>query len=409
MRIVHVLKYILLDIKIQKTRALLTMLGIIIGVATVISIMAIGESAQDLLLSQVEALGSNLIGVLPGGSEEGQPPAALFGIEITTLTYDDALALGKLPHIAAISPYVTGQGTMIYLGQAGSFNYSGVGANYPEVEDTSIESGRFIKEDEVDSLARVVVLGSKVREDLFGNDDPLGKKIKINQITFQVIGVMKERGSAALQNQDQQVFVPIKTAQKILLGIDYLNFIRAKVVAGENMDSVVTQFQETLRFRHHIKDPLKDDFTVRNTAQALDILGTVTQALKMFLAAVAGISLIVGGIGIMNIMFVTVTERTKEIGLRKAVGAKRKDILIQFLIESATITSIGGAIGIVTGILISLAVSIGVNYFGYNWKFIVTPPSIAMAVLMAIGVGIAFGLWPANRASKMESVEALRK
>ncbi len=385
------------------------MLGIIIGVASVISIMAIGASAQDLLLAQVKALGSNLIGVLPGGSEEGQPPAALFGIEITTLTYDDALALGKLPHVVAISPYVTGQGTMRYLNQFKSFSYSGIGADYPNVEDTSIERGRFIKEDEVDGLARVVVLGSKVKEDLFGNDDPLGKKIKINQITFLVVGVMKERGSAALQNQDQQVFVPVKTAQKILLGIDYLNFIRAKVDAGENMDSVVTQFKETLRFRHHIKDPKKDDFTVRNTAQALDILGTITQALKMFLAAVAGISLVVGGVGIMNIMFVTVTERTKEIGLRKAVGAKRKDILIQFLIESATITLIGGIIGIIAGISISLAVSIGVDYFGYDWKFIVTPSAIAVAVLMAISVGLAFGLWPANRASKMEPVEALRK
>lgn len=371
--------------------------------------MAVGASAQDLLLSQVKALGSNLIGVLPGGSEEGQPPSALFGIEVTTLTYDDAIALEKLPHIVAVCPYATGQGTISYLNQIKSFNYVGVTASYPLVENTVVESGRFIKNEEVESLARVAVLGSKVKEDLFGASNPLGAKIRINQTTFQVVGTMQERGNVAMQNQDQQIYIPIKTAQKILLGKNHLNFIRAKVDNEKNIDPAVNQFKETLRFRHHIKDPKKDDFTIRNTAQALDILGTITQALKMFLAAVAGISLVVGGIGIMNIMFVTVTERTKEIGLRKAVGAKRSDILVQFLIESATITLIGGIIGIITGILISLAVSIGVNYFGYDWKFIITPYAVIVAVLMATSVGLAFGLWPANRASKMDPVEALRK
>ena len=257
-------------------------------------------------------------------------------------------------------------------------------------------------------MSRVVVLGSEVKKKLFKDEDPIDKRIKISQISFKVIGVMEERGVAAFQNQDEQVFIPVKTAQKLLLGIDHLAFIRAKVDKEENIDSAITQIKNVLRFRHNIKDPVKDDFSIRSTDQALNILGTITQALNMFLASVAAISLIVGGIGIMNIMFVSVNERTREIGLRKAIGAKRKNILFQFLAESATMTLMGGLIGIIMGIIISLFITIGVNYFGYDWRFIITPFSIAVSALMAIAVGIIFGLWPANRASKLNPIKALR-
>jgi ABC-type antimicrobial peptide transport system permease subunit len=408
MYFLNTLKFAFQNLALRKSRSFLTMLGIIIGVAAVISIMAIGASAQDLLLAQVRVMGSNLIGILPGAAEEGGPPAALFGIEVTTLKYDDALALEKLSHVVAVNPYVKGRGTIAYFNKIKDFDYTGVGASYLMVEDTSLEIGRFFRKEEVNSLSRVAVLGSKVKEELFGPDNPIDKRIKINQTSFKVVGVMKERGVAAFQNQDEQVFIPVKTAQKILLGINHLNFIRLKVDSSENIDLVTSRVEETLRFRHNIKDPTKDDFLIRRTDQALDILGAITQALKLFLAAVAAISLIVGGIGIMNIMFVVVNERTREVGLRKALGARRKDVLIQFLIESAIMTFIGGVMGILLGIIIALVVSIGVNYYGYDWQFIVTPLSIFVSVAMAISVGLVFGLWPANRASKLNPIEALR-
>ena len=408
MYFLNTLKLAFQNLALQKSRSFLTMLGIVIGVGAVISIMSVGASAQNLLLAQVNAMGTNLIGILPGAADEMGPPAALFGIEITTLKYEDALALKELPHVLAISSYITGQGTMSYFNQVESYNYQGVGHDYTNVEDASVDSGRFFRQEEVDSLARVVVLGSEVKEKLFGEDDPINKRIKIEQVSFKVIGVMEERGVVTFQNQDKQVFVPVKTAQKLLLGVDHLAFIRAKVDHADNIALVTSRIKEILRFRHHIKDPTKDDFSVRNTAQALDILGSITQALKMFLAAVAAISLLVGGIGIMNIMFVVVNERTREIGLRKALGAKRKDVLIQFLIESATMTLIGGIMGIVLGILIALAITFGVNYFDYDWQFIITPLSIFVSTAMAISVGLVFGLWPANRASKLNPIEALR-
>ncbi len=408
MYLINVLKQALRILAAQKSRSFLTMLGIVIGVAAVISIMAVGASAQDLLLDQVRAMGSNIIGVLPGGSEENAPPAALFGIEVTTLKYEDGLAMQELACIEAACSYIKGRGTVNYFRETKDCDYNGVSETYVQVEDTSVAQGRFFRREEVDSLSRVAVLGSQVKEELFGLEAALGKRIKINQIGFRVIGVMKERGTATFQNQDDQIFIPIKTAQKLLLGVDHLAFIRLKVDNAENVDLAISQAKDLLRYRHNIKDPTKDDFSIRSTDQALEMLGTITQALKIFLAAVAAISLIVGGVGIMNIMFVVVNERTKEVGLRKAVGASRRDIMFHFLIESMVITLIGGVIGILLGLLIAFVVFIGVNYYGYDWNYIITPFSIFISTLTAISVGVIFGLWPAYRASKMDPISALR-
>ena len=409
MSLIFSIKYALRNLTLKKSRTFLTMLGIIIGVGAVVSVMAVGASAQEFLLSQVKSMGSNLIGVLPGAADDAGPPASALGIQITTLKYEDALALRDLPHVLAVCPYVKGRGVMNAGKKTKDFDFTGVSPELLSIEDTSVSSGRFLKQDEIDSLSHSVVLGSKVSSEFFGKTDPIGERIKINQTVFTIIGVMKERGTSFMQDQDSQVFIPISTAQKLMLGIDHLAFLRVKIDNENNINMAIEQIKETLRFRHHIKDPAKDDFSVRSTAQALDILGSITQAVKLFLASVAAISLLVGGIGIMNIMFVSVNERTKEIGLRKALGAKNKDILTQFLTESAILTLIGGLIGIVFGAIISFLVAISVNYFGYDWKFIITINSILTSVITAVCIGLFFGLWPAYRAAKLNPIEALRK
>lgn len=393
------------DLTLRKSRSALTMLGIIIGVASVISVMAVGAGAKHLLISQISSMGSNLIAVLPGA---GGPPSGIFGIEITTLNTDDSKAISEIPHIVGVASYTRGSGTATYFNKTKSYDYIGVSSSYTKVEDTEVGSGRFFRKDEETSLTRKAVLGYGVAEYLFGISNPIGEKIKINQVSFEVTGVMKKRGTAMFQNQDDQIFLPLKTAQKILLGIDHLSFLRIKVDESENMPFVKSRVEETLRFNHNIKDPAKDDFSVRSTKQALDILGDITQAIEIFLVLVVGISLLVGGVGIMNIMFVSVNERTREIGLRKAIGARKRDILTQFLIESTLLTFIGGIFGIILGILISFLISFGVNKFGYDWQLIISPISIVISMIMAIFVGVVFGMWPAYNASKMDPIIALR-
>jgi putative ABC transport system permease protein len=302
----------------NKGRSFLTMLGIIIGVAAVIIIMSVGAGAQSLILSQVKSLGSNLVGILPGKSEEKGPPASVYGVVITTLTYDDALALrnkSNVPNIVEVVAYTKGIGTLSWNANSYDTNLSGTTVGYLEVEGGEVATGRFFTTDEEKNLSRVVVLGSTVKKELFGEQDPLAQRIKINKELFVVIGVMKERGTVGFQNYDDQVFIPIITMQKIVSGINHLGFIRAKIDQESNIPQAMKDIILTLRERHDIRDQssASDDFTVQSAVQALDILTTVTDGLKYFLAAIAALSLLVGGIGIMNIMLVSVSERTREI------------------------------------------------------------------------------------------------
>ena len=397
----------------NKARSVLTMLGIIIGVAAVIIIMALGAGAQSLILDQVKSLGTNLIGVLPGKSEDEGPPASAMGIVITTLKYEDLLAISKkknVPSLVDAIGYTKGVGTVSWKANTYDTNLSGTTASYPVVEDGEVESGRFFTKDEERNLSRVAVLGSTVKKELFGVSQAVGQKIKIKKHTFEVIGVMKERGSVAFQDYDDQVFIPLKTMQKLIAGVNHLGLIRAKVDHGDNIEKAMRDVEITLRDQHNIKDQSgdEDDFTVRSAAEALDMIGAITDGLKYFLSAIAALSLIVGGIGIMNIMLVSVTERTREIGLRKAVGANNYRIMLQFLIESVTVTLIGGTVGIIFGIVISYLISAAVHFLGYNWAFIVSPLSIILAVVVSSIVGLIFGIYPAYKASRLDPVEALR-
>ncbi|MFZ2154023.1 MAG: ABC transporter permease [Candidatus Moraniibacteriota bacterium] len=411
---------ILIPIKISfknlmaaKFRSFLTILGIIIGVASVIIIFAVGQSAQELILDQIRGVGSNLIGVLPGASDENGPPAAAMGVVITTLKYADFLELKKDENVTGVvagAAYVNGTGTVENDGEELGMSFTGTTADYLEVESTSVIEGRFITEEEENNLSRVAVLGKTAAKDLFGNANPIGKKIKINDYKFTVVGILKERASAAfgVSSQDDTIFVPLLTAQKLLLGINHLGYLRLKIDTIENIAIAKNDIGTTLRDRHDIDDPSDDDFSVRDLASALKIVETITTAMRYFLLAVGTISLIVGGVGVMNVMLIAVSQRIKEVGLRKAVGAKNVDVLIQFLVESATISFFGGAIGVIFGIGVSLLASVIINSLGYDWQFLISIESIMVGVAVSVLIGIIFGLYPALKAAKISPMEALR-
>lgn len=394
-----------------KLRFLLTVLGIVIGVAAVILVMAIGASAQALIVAQVENVGSDLIGVLPGASEEDGPPAQALGVVTTTLKNGDLEAMRKrtnVPHLSAVAGYVTGSAPIESVGESFETSFQGVSPSMIEVENMEVSLGRFFLPDEEEDLSRSVVLGSERAEELFPNRDPVGEMVRIRDIPFRVVGVLEERGSAAFSNPDVLVYVPLATAQKLLLGIDYLNFVRGKVDATENIDRTKDDITRLLRDRHDIDDGEESDFSVRSTDQALATLTNVTDILKYFLAAIAGISLLVGGIGIMNSMLISVSQRIREIGLRKAVGARPVHIVVQFLMESAFITLLGGVIGILFGILVAFIAALIIPALGYDWQFIVPPASVALAFSVSLVVGLSFGLYPALKASRIPPMEALR-
>jgi len=397
----------------NKGRSFLTMLGIVIGVGAVVVIMSVGAGAQSLILAQVKSLGTNMIGAMPGKADDEGPPASAMGIVITTLTYDDVLALKDKkdnPYLIGVVGYTKGVATISWGPNTYDTNLSGSTADYIDVEGGEVQTGRFFTEEEERNLSKVAVLGSTVKKELFGESDAVGQRIKIKKHTFEVIGVMKERGTVAFQDYDDQIFLPLKTMQKLIAGVNHLGLLRAKVDSEENVAQAMEDLAMTLRDQHDISDQsgASDDFTVRSANEALDVITTVTDALKYFLAAMAALSLLVGGIGIMNIMLVSVTERTREIGLRKAVGANNFNILTQFLVEAVTVTILGGIIGIVGGTVISFLISVVAKILGYDWEFVVTITSIVLAVGVSMLVGLVFGIYPASRASKLEPVEALR-
>ncbi len=412
MEVRNIFKLSLSNLRANPLRSFLTMLGLIIGIGSVVLIISLGAGAQALIISQVNSLGSNLVGVLPGASDEKGPPASVFGIQVKTLVNDDVKALlndSRTQHLVAASGYAQGKAPMVYDNQElGAGTFMGVEASYPEVENVKFKAGRFFTREEDAGLARVAVVGYRVAQDLWAGDDPLGKTFKIKRELFRVIGVLEPRGRVGFSNLDNYVFIPLNTAQKILLGQRHLSLIRGRVDKAENIEITVAGIKEVLRDRHNISSAEEDDFSVRNAADAVELLRTVTDAFKFFLAAIAAISLLVGGIGIMNIMLVAVTERYREIGLRKAVGAKQANIQNQFLLETLVVTGIGSVIGILGGAAISGLVTIIARALGYDWVFIVSWSSIILAVSVGLIIGLLFGFYPARRAAKLDPITALR-
>ena len=405
----------------RKGRSFLTILGIVIGVAGVIIIIALGAGAQSLVLGQITKLGTNLLSVQPGKSNEKGPPSQIFGIVVTTLTNEDAQAMrdtGRVPHAVAVNALVRGSATVVWQNKNLDTTFVGTDYAYPSVVSITMKEGRFLDQKETEGNANVVVLGSTVADELFGESglDPLGQVIKVKSasapdaggVPVRVVGVVSPRGSAFFQNQDDQIFMPLGIGQKQLLGIRYLQAINIKVDSAQNVEPTREDVKQLLNERHHIKKDVDADFTVRNIADAVGILTTITDALRLFLTAMAAIALVVGGVGILNIMLVTVAERTREVGLRKAVGASNQAIRNQFLFEAGTLTSLGGLVGIVLGVVVSYLVSLLMKSLGYDWAFVVSLSSVVLAVGVSILTGVVFGLYPAFKAVKLDPIEALR-
>jgi putative ABC transport system permease protein len=409
MQVFQTIKISLRNLRTQKMRSFLTMLGIIIGISSIIIITSVVAGAQSLITNQFNSLGPDVIGVLPGGSDEDGPPAAAMGIIITSLKDKDTQAIGDLPHIVAASSYVSSTEVMSWENNKTVGSLYGVSPTYPEISEQKLSAGTFFTDDDISGNTNVAIIGSQIKDELFeGIENPIGQKIKIKNGKYLIIGIMESQGTVAFVNVDNTVFVPVTTAQKKILGINHIGFMRAKVDSQENISRAVEDIEFLLRDRHDIDSGTSDDFTVRAVQDALAALEQITMALQFFLIAIVAISLIVGGIGIMNIMLASVTERIKEIGLRKSVGARRKHIVNQFLTETIVLTFVGAIIGIIIGIIISYLISIVVNKLDYDWDFVITGTSIILSCVFSLGVGLLFGLYPARKAAKLNPIESLR-
>jgi putative ABC transport system permease protein len=395
-------------LRVNKLRSALTMLGIIIGVGAVIAMMAVGAGARDRIAEQIRSIGSNVIIILSGSTTSGG--IRLGHGTLLTLTEDDAAAISR--EVAAVetaAPTMRGTAQVIFGNQNWSTVIQAATPEYLLVREWSLDSGRPITHQDVVGATKVALLGQTVAQNLFGETDPLGQIIRIKKVPFTVVGVLAAKGQSAWgQDQDDIVIIPLSTAKRKVLGVSQANarsvgaiLIRAK--APEVMDEAVEQVTALLRQRHRLQPGQEDDFTVRNLSEVFAAQEESARTMSLLLGAIASVSLLVGGIGIMNIMLVSVTERTREIGIRMAVGARERDILTQFLIEAVTLALIGGTVGIVLGVGGSALLS-----FVAQWETLIAPGAILLAFLFSAGVGVFFGYYPARKAASLDPIEALR-
>ena len=389
----------------NKARSGLTILGIVIGIGSVIAMISIGQGTQASIEERIQSIGSNLLMIYPGSqfSSGGQVSAGRGSAQ--NLTHEDADAIEEeVVFIKAVAPEISKRYQVTARGTNTNTSVVGTVFSYLQVRNMEIDTGVFVSEQNVKSLSKIAVLGPTVRDDLFGEDsNPVGQKIRINRVDFTIIGITKTKGGSGFGSQDDIIFIPISTAQRFLSGDDYVSTINVQVEDEEFMAAVQEEITNLLLVRHNISDPQLADFSVMNQADILETMSDITSAFTIFLGAIAGISLVVGGIGIMNMMLTTVTERTREIGLRKAIGAKNKDISRQFLIEAVMLTFIGGIIGIIIGWLVSFGSSKLANI-----TTSVSAWSIALAFSVSALIGIGFGYYPAKRAAELNPIEALR-
>jgi len=412
MKLTYISKTSLKALATNKSRSALTILGIVIGITSIILIVSIGEGAQDLILGELGGLGADTVILRPGREPKGPTDVAetLFADSLKQKDIDALLKKSNAPHIMDVTPAVVVPGNVSYLGETYKGTAFGSSAEFMiDIFNIKIDSGIAFNQNDIKQKANVVIIGSKVREELFGLSDPIGKNVKIKNKNFKVIGTMAPQGQSAFFNIDEVLIIPYTTAQTYILGIDYFHEIIIKTDDPESVRKTVQDIESTIRESHKITDPEKDDFFVVTQEGIVDQVSSILNILTVFLSSVVAISLVVGGIGVMNIMLVSVTERTKEIGLRKALGATNQDILIQFILESTILTAIGGAIGIAIGTLLSFAISmILTNYLNIVWPFSLPIYASILGLGVSSLVGIIFGLYPARKASKKSPIEALR-
>jgi putative ABC transport system permease protein len=396
----------------NKLRASLTVLGVVIGIAAVTTMVSLGQSATELVQGQLQGLGTNVLVVLPGSSQSQGARQSL----VPTLKKEDADAISKeCPAVLAASPLVSAAGQQVIWGNT-NWNPKeiwGVGQDYLLVRNWVLREGAFFSDRDMASRSKVCVLGQTVATKLFQMTNPMGETVRIKNVPFRVIGVLDRKGANMVgQDQDDIVLLPCTTVLRSLQGSQFNN-INAIMVSARTMDQMTeaeNQIQELLLERHHIHPGMPADFNVQNTTEIARVLGIITGTITLMLAAVAGISLLVGGVGIMNIMLVSVTERTREIGIRMAMGARSRDILRQFLVEAVMLSSFGGVVGIILGVGASVGLTLLINGItqGSKWPVVISLPAAVIALFFAAAVGIFFGFYPARRASKLDPIEALR-
>ena len=404
----HILKTSLRALTVNKSRSLLTILGIVIGISSIMIIMSLGAGAQQLILGQVQGIGSKTIAIIPGRQPTGPSDVAqMFTDSLRQKDVDALIKKANVPEAELVMPIAFGADTASVGNETYHVTIFGATEAMQKILDISPSKGFFYTVDDVKEYATNIVIGSKVAEKLFASDDPLGQKLRIKGKNFRIIGVLPLQGSGSFINFDEAVLMPYTTAQQYVFGTKFFQRIVVEVRDESMMSSAIVNIESTIRASHDITDPTKDDFFVETPADVLSRLNVITTALTLLLASLAGISLVVGGIGIMNIMLVSVTERTREIGLRKAVGATNGDIMEQFLMEAVTLTFLGGAVGIAFGTALSWLFAFAINKYGINWMFIFPLTGAILGMGSSVLLGLVFGIYPAKRAANMEPIEAL--
>lgn len=392
---------------LNKTRTGLAILGIVIGIGSVIALVSLGQATQKTIQNQIESLGANLLTISPGAANQGGGVRGAAGGR-TTLLLDDAKAISASSELSAyinnVSPEYSGRAQLVTSSSNSNTQVIGATPTYPTIHKVSLASGNFITQNDVDGLTRVAVLGPQVVTDLFGDGaNPIGQTLRIKNQTFIIVGITASKGGSGFMNQDNIVYIPLSTAQKQVFGVNYLSSIALEAKSPEIMTEAQNQVGYFLLTRHKISDPTLADFTIFSQQDILNTATATTGTFTALLSGIAAISLLVGGIGIMNIMLVTVTERTREIGLRKALGAKKITITTQFLVESIILTFSGGIIGVILGIIVSFIIAKITSS-----AFVISPGSVVLAFVVSAAIGIIFGWYPAKRASNLQPIEALR-